>query len=216
MDEFDAHQRRERRRQGGHLRACGCQHVQPGSGCPGGTPASRTRRRRRKLLQLPRRHRLRRPRKWIPTPTIDDLVPDRFPRALTAAETAAVPTMLEDASFLLSTKVPGLQAAVDGGDEAVTYAAMLLVVTMVKRSLLASAAQQTANPRRRPGEPAVRAVQQHGQVQDRRAATCGCTTTSWSLCWRCYAGTPVAVSMQVTGILVEALKTSGTRSTTAR
>src|SRR4029077_15811212 len=71
----------------------------------------------------------------------------RFPRALTTAETALVdPTMLDDASFLLSLRVPGLQAAVDGGDEVIVQAAMLTTVAMVKRSLLAQAAQQTAGP----------------------------------------------------------------------
>jgi len=81
-----------------------------------------------------------------PYATIEDLTtPGRFPRALTAEETAAVPTMLEDASFLLSIKVPDLQAAIDNGDEEVIHAAMLLVVTMVKRSLLAQEAQQTVS-----------------------------------------------------------------------
>jgi Phage protein Gp19/Gp15/Gp42 len=80
-----------------------------------------------------------------PYAIIDDLTA-RFPRALTAAETAAVPVMLEDASFLLSIKAEGLQEAIDGGDEAITYAAMLLTVAMVKRALLAQAAQQTGVP----------------------------------------------------------------------
>lgn len=81
-----------------------------------------------------------------PYATIDDLVPDRFPRALTPAETAQVPTMMEDASFLLATNVPGLQAAIDSGDAVITHAAMLTVVAMVRRSLLAQAAQQTSDP----------------------------------------------------------------------
>jgi hypothetical protein len=72
--------------------------------------------------------------------------PGRFPRALTAEEIAAVPTMMEDASFLLSVKVPGLQEAIDGGNETVTTAAMLLTVAMVRRALLAQAAQQTISP----------------------------------------------------------------------
>ena len=67
--------------------------------------------------------------------------------------------MLEDASFLLSIKVPGLQEAIDGGDEAITHAAMLLTVAMVKRSLLAQAAQQTGQPGCRPGVADVRPVQ---------------------------------------------------------
>jgi Phage protein Gp19/Gp15/Gp42 len=71
----------------------------------------------------------------------DDLA-ERFPRALTAAETAQAETMLDDASFLLATKVPGLDAAVQGGDEVIAHAAMLTVVAMTRRSLLAQAAQQ--------------------------------------------------------------------------
>ena len=82
----------------------------------------------------------------IPYATIDDLVPDRFPRALTATETAQVPTMMDDASFLLATNVPGLDAAIEGGNAVVEHAAMLTVVTMVKRSLLAQEANQTTNP----------------------------------------------------------------------
>jgi Phage protein Gp19/Gp15/Gp42 len=80
-----------------------------------------------------------------PYATIDDLTA-RFPRALTAAETAAVPIMLEDASFLLSMKVPGLQEAIDGGDETITHEALLLTVAMVSRALVARAAQQTGVP----------------------------------------------------------------------
>jgi Phage protein Gp19/Gp15/Gp42 len=78
--------------------------------------------------------------------TVNDLIPERFPRALTATETAQVGTMFEDASFLLSIHAPGLQAAIDGGDEQITYAAMLLTVAMVKRALIAQAAQVTASP----------------------------------------------------------------------
>ena len=54
--------------------------------------------------------------------------------------------MLDDASFLLATNVPGLDAAIEGGNAMVEHAAMLTVVTMVRRSLLAQEAQQTANP----------------------------------------------------------------------
>src|ERR1700752_329127 len=71
---------------------------------------------------------------------------ERFPRALTAAETAQAPIMLDDASFLLSIKAPGLQEALDGGDETITHAAMLTTVGMVSRALQARAAQQTFNP----------------------------------------------------------------------
>jgi hypothetical protein len=77
--------------------------------------------------------------------TVGDLT-SRFPRDLTGIEEGQVPTMLQDASFLLSVKAPGLQAAVDGGDEVITQAAMLLTVAMVKRALLAQAAQQAVNP----------------------------------------------------------------------
>lgn len=81
-----------------------------------------------------------------PYATIDDLVPERFPRALTPAETAQVPTMMADASFLLATKVPGLDAAIQGGNTVLEHAAMLTTVAMVKRSLLAQAAQRTVDP----------------------------------------------------------------------
>ena len=54
--------------------------------------------------------------------------------------------MMNDASFLLATKVPGLDAAIEGGNAAIEHAAMLTVVTMVKRSLLAQEANQTTNP----------------------------------------------------------------------
>jgi hypothetical protein len=77
--------------------------------------------------------------------TIDDLQA-RFPRDLTSEEHDRVPTMLDDASFMLSVRAPGLQAAIDEDDETITTAAMLLVVAMVKRALLAQAAQQTVNP----------------------------------------------------------------------
>lgn len=80
-----------------------------------------------------------------PYATIEELQA-RFPRALTPEETTQAETMLEDASFLLSIKTPGLQAAIDNGDEEVIHSAMLLTVAMVKRSLLAQAAQQTVTP----------------------------------------------------------------------
>ena len=76
----------------------------------------------------------------------DLTTPGRFPRPLTAAETAAAPTMLEDASFWLSVWVPGLEEAVEGGDPKVTEAAMLTTVAMVRRALLAAAAQQNRDP----------------------------------------------------------------------
>ena len=76
---------------------------------------------------------------------VDDLAA-RFPRALTPAEEEQAEILLEDASFLLSIEAPDVVAAVDGGDENVTYAAMLLVVAMVKRALQAQAAQQTITP----------------------------------------------------------------------
>jgi hypothetical protein len=80
-----------------------------------------------------------------PYATIDDLLA-RFPRALTGPEAAQAEVMLDDASFLLSINTPGLQAAIDGGNENVTHEAMLLTVVMVRRSLLAQAAQQSVNP----------------------------------------------------------------------
>ena len=76
---------------------------------------------------------------------LDDLTA-RFPRALTPAEIAQAEIMLEDASFILSVKVPGLDEAVANGEQPVTQAAMLLTVTMVRRALLAQAAGQTINP----------------------------------------------------------------------
>lgn len=77
--------------------------------------------------------------------TIDDLTA-RFGRPLTPAEQAQAEVMLDDASFLLSLKAPGLDAAVDSGDVVITNAAMLAVVAMTKRALLAQAAQQTNQP----------------------------------------------------------------------
>jgi hypothetical protein len=87
-----------------------------------------------------------------PYATVTDLTaPGRFPRALTEAELASAPTMLADASFLLSVKVPGLAAAVTaeaetGEDGPITQAAMLMTVAMVRRALLAQASQQNTNP----------------------------------------------------------------------
>lgn len=81
----------------------------------------------------------------IPYATLEDLQ-ERFPRALTAAETTLAETMLEDASFLLASRMPGLQEAIDGGDLVVEHAAMLATANMVKRALLALAAQQTSQP----------------------------------------------------------------------
>jgi hypothetical protein len=66
---------------------------------------------------------------------LDDLEA-RFPRELTDAEEEAAPTLLEDASFWLGVWVPGLDAAIQGGDGTLAQAAKLLVVSMVKRSLL--------------------------------------------------------------------------------
>jgi hypothetical protein len=77
--------------------------------------------------------------------TLSDLT-DRFPRALTDEETALADTMLADASFLLSMRVYGLQNAIDNGQPGVAQAAMLLVVAMVRRALLAMAAQAAASP----------------------------------------------------------------------
>lgn len=67
--------------------------------------------------------------------TLQDLT-DRFPRELTDAEMMLAPTLLEDASFWLSVWVPDLDAAVVGGNGAVTTSAKLLVVAMVRRNLL--------------------------------------------------------------------------------
>lgn len=77
--------------------------------------------------------------------TVDDLTA-RFPRDLTGVESDQVDTMLQDASFLLSVKAVGLQAAIDGGDQTIITAAMMLTVAMVKRALLAQAAQLDVNP----------------------------------------------------------------------
>lgn len=77
--------------------------------------------------------------------TLADLTA-RFPRDLTSAEQEQAPTLLDDASFVLSVKAPGLQQAIDGGDETVTQAALLLTVTVVKRALQAQANQQANTP----------------------------------------------------------------------
>jgi hypothetical protein len=66
--------------------------------------------------------------------TLDDLIA-RFPRDLTSEEEVAAETLLQDASFWLAVWVPGLDAAVSGGDEVLTEAAKLLVVAMVRRNL---------------------------------------------------------------------------------
>jgi hypothetical protein len=71
---------------------------------------------------------------------LDDLEP-RFPRDLTDAEEEAAPTLLADASFWLGVWVPGLDDAISGGNEILAQAAMLLVVSMVKRSLLSQVAE---------------------------------------------------------------------------
>lgn len=63
----------------------------------------------------------------------------RFPRTLTDAESSRATTLLEDASFWLSVWVPGLQDAIDSGNEQAETAARLLVVAMVRRALLAPA-----------------------------------------------------------------------------
>lgn len=63
----------------------------------------------------------------------------RFPRELTGDEQDRLPTLLEDASFWLGVWVPGLQEAIDVGNEQVETAAKLLVVSMVRRALMAPA-----------------------------------------------------------------------------
>lgn len=65
-----------------------------------------------------------------------DFVP-RFPRPLADEESARAEVLLDDASFWLGVWVPGLQGAIDGGNEQVVTAAKLLVVAMVRRVLLA-------------------------------------------------------------------------------
>jgi hypothetical protein len=61
---------------------------------------------------------------------------DRFPRDLSPAEQARAQTLLGDASFWLSAWVPGLDAAITGGNAELVEAAKLLVVAMVRRALL--------------------------------------------------------------------------------
>jgi hypothetical protein len=65
----------------------------------------------------------------------------RFPRDLTDAEEDAAPTLLADASFWLGVWVPGLDDAITAGNEQLAQAALLLVVSMVKRSLLSQVAE---------------------------------------------------------------------------
>lgn len=67
---------------------------------------------------------------------LDDLQA-RFPRPLTSDEETRAEILLEDASFWLGVWVPGLQAAVDEGDQQITTAAKLLVVAMIRRVLIA-------------------------------------------------------------------------------
>lgn len=63
----------------------------------------------------------------------------RFPRTLTSNEEERAEILLEDASFQLGVRAPGLQEAIDGGDEQLETAAKLTVVAMVRRVLLAPA-----------------------------------------------------------------------------
>lgn len=65
-----------------------------------------------------------------------DFVP-RFPRELTDTEADRAALLLQDASFWLNVWVPGLEAAIDTGNEQVAMAAKLLVVAMVRRAILA-------------------------------------------------------------------------------
>lgn len=68
----------------------------------------------------------------------EDFAP-RFPRELTEAETERAATLLEDASFWLGVWVPGLDKAIDAGNEKAATAAKLLAVAMVRRAMLAPA-----------------------------------------------------------------------------
>lgn len=69
----------------------------------------------------------------------------RFPRDLTASEESRAETLLEDASFWLGVWVPGLLEVIDSNEQ-VAQAAKLVVVSMVKRSILAEAASLEADP----------------------------------------------------------------------
>lgn len=62
---------------------------------------------------------------------------ERFPRDLTPDEETRAEVLLSDASFWLGVWVPGLA---ESTDEAVLMAAKLIVVEMVKRALIAQAA----------------------------------------------------------------------------
>lgn len=62
-------------------------------------------------------------------------------RTLTPAEATRAPVLLGDASFWLSAWVPGLDAAITGGDPELTEAGKLLVVAMVRRALDAPGAE---------------------------------------------------------------------------
>ena len=70
---------------------------------------------------------------------------ERFPRDLTADEESRAETLLEDASFWLGVWVPGLLEVIDSNEQ-VAQAAKLVVVSMVKRSILAEAASLEADP----------------------------------------------------------------------
>lgn len=61
---------------------------------------------------------------------------ERFPRDLTDPEVARLPILLEDASFWLGVRVPGLVSAIAADDEQAIQGAKLLVVAAVKRALL--------------------------------------------------------------------------------
>lgn len=63
----------------------------------------------------------------------------RFPRPLTSEEEERAGILLEDASFQLGVRAPGLQEAIDNSDEQAITAAKLTVVAMVRRVLQAPA-----------------------------------------------------------------------------
>ena len=115
--------------------------------------------------------------------TIDDLTA-RFGRPLTPAEQAQAEVMLDDASFLLSLKAPGLDAAVDSGDVVITNAAMLAVVAMTssvpcwhrRRSRPTSPTSSRCRRRSAPTAAASSTAP--------RTATCSCTRVNSRRCWR--------------------------------
>lgn len=72
---------------------------------------------------------------------------ERFPRELTSDEEGRAETLLGDASFWLGVWVPGLNEAIESGNDDAAVAAKLLVVAMVRRNLLVPQVEENVQSR---------------------------------------------------------------------